>query len=170
MKPIIRSLSALLACVLLCCALLCACGQKEPPRTEVCTVSITCGTILDNMSHLTAGKESLVPADGVLLPVTEAAFAEGETVFDLLQRVCRDNDIPMESSWSPLYNSAYIEGIANLYEFDCGALSGWMYSVNGAYPNYGCSKYVLHDGDVVCWVYTCDLGEDVGGGQAASGE
>lgn len=42
-----------------------------------------------------------------------------------------------------MYNSAYIEGINNLYEFDCGSLSGWMYKVNEWFPNYGCSRYVL---------------------------
>ena len=61
-------------------------------------------------------------------------------------------------------NSAYVEGINNLYEFDVGSLSGWMYSVNGWFPNYGCSRYALQNGDVVNWVYTCDLGYDVGGG------
>ena len=58
----------------------------------------------------------------------------------------------------------YIQGINNLYEFDVGSLSGWMYSVNGWFPNYGCSRYALQYGDVVYWVYTCDLGYDVGGG------
>ena len=53
--------------------------------------------------------------------------------------------------------------IANLYEFDVGELSGWMYKVNGWFPNYGCSRYLLADGDNVEWVYTCDLGSDVGG-------
>lgn len=32
--------------------------------------------------------------------------------------------IHMESSFTPVYNSAYIEGIHNLYEFDVGKLSG----------------------------------------------
>ena len=36
-------------------------------------------------------------------------------------------------------------------------------------PNYGCSRYTVQPGDVICWVYTCDLGQDVGGG-AAVGE
>ena len=40
-------------------------------------------------------------------------------------------------------------------------------NVNGWFPNYGCSRYGLKDGDVICWVYTCDLGNDVGGGYAA---
>ena len=37
-----------------------------------------------------------------------------------------------------------------------------MYKVNGWFPNYGCSSYYLKDGDVIEWVYTCDLGKDVG--------
>ena len=69
----------------------------------------------------------------------------------------------MEYMDTPGYGSAYIEGIHNLYEFDVGELSGWMYSVNGRFPNYGCSQSILQDGDVVCWVYTCDYGADVGG-------
>ena len=105
-----------------------------------------------------------MPDDGVLLPAAEVTFSQGESVYDVLQRVCRENKIHMESSFTPVYNSAYIEGIGNLYEFDVGSGSGWMYAVNGWYPNYGCSRYVLQDGDTVEWVYTCDLGQDVGGG------
>ena len=44
-----------------------------------------------------------------------------------------------------------------------GPLSGWMYRVNGEFPNKGCSDYELKDGDVIEWVYTCDLGQDIGG-------
>ena len=78
--------------------------------------------------------------------------------------------IHMESTWTPAYNSAYIEGIGNLYEFDCGAESGWMYAVNGWFPNYGCSQYALQDGDTGTWVYTCELGRDVGSGGWTEGE
>ena len=129
-----------------------------------CTISISCATILDNWDKCADSKKPLVPDDGVLLPATEVTFSQGESVYDVLQRVCRENRIHMESSFTPVYNSAYIEGIGNLYEFDVGSESGWMYAVNGWYPNYGCSRYVLQDGDTVEWVYTCDLGQDVGGG------
>ena len=60
------------------------------------------------------------------------------------------------------YGSVYVQGINYLYEFSCGPLSGWMYKVNEVFPNYGSSKYELEDGDVISWVYTCDLGRDVG--------
>ncbi len=134
-----------------------------------CTISISCATILDNMDYCKEEKKELVPEDGWILKETQATFYEGESVFNVLQRVCKQNKIHMEFSNTPMYNSAYIEGINNLYEFDVGELSGWMYKVNDWFPNYGCSRYQLKDGDVVCWVYTCDLGYDVGGGYAVGG-
>ena len=129
-----------------------------------CTISISCETILDNMDKCAESKKALVPEDGIILPATEVTFSDGESVYDVLQRVCKANKIHMESSFTPVYNSAYIEGIHNLYEFDVGKLSGWMYAVNGWFPNYGCSRYQLKNGDVVEWCYTCDLGEDLGSG------
>ena len=141
----------------------------EPDNVEVdtdtsltCTISISCATILDNMELCAENKRPLVPSDGVVLPTTSVTFSEGESVYDVLQSVCRSYNIHMESSWTPLYNSAYIEGINNLYEFDVGKKSGWMYKVNGWFPNYGCSRYQVQNGDTICFVYTCDLGADVG--------
>ena len=127
-----------------------------------CTFSIECSTILNNWDNLKESKAEFVPADGWILYPSEVEFYEGETVFDVLKRVCNEAGIQMESEWTPMYNSYYVSGINNLYEFDCGKDSGWMYAVNGWYPNYGCSKYTLEDGDTVEWRYTCDLGRDVG--------
>ena len=126
-------------------------------------LEIRCDTILDNMSKLRSGKEELVPDDGVIFQRKKVLFYEGETVFDVLQRETKGNRIHMEHVFTRIYNSVYVQGINNLYEFDCGELSGWMYSVNDWVPNYGCSRYVLKSGDDILWAYTCDLGEDVGG-------
>ena len=136
--------------------------EVDKGTTYTCTFSIECSTILNNLDQLDPDKLECVPSNGVILAKTTVTFYEGESVFDVLQRLCKEKGIHMESSWTPIYNSAYIEGIHNLYEFDCGELSGWMYRVNGWYPNYGCSRYQLKQGDVVEWRYTCDLGEDVG--------
>jgi len=151
-------------------AMLTGCGDRNAAPAaadaDTCTISISCAAILDNEALCDTEKWELVPADGWILPLTEVGFSEGESVFDVLQRVCREQKIHMEFENTPVYDSAYIEGIANLYEFDVGPLSGWMYSVNDWFPNYGCSRYQICDGDVICWVYTCDLGYDVGGGYA----
>lgn len=134
--------------------------------TLTCTFSIECSTILDNMDKLTAGKEEFVPSNGLILAPSSVTFTKGESVFDILQRVCKEAGIHMESANSPGYDTDYIEGINQLYEFDCGELSGWMYSVNGWFPNYGCSKYSVEDGDVIKLIYTCNLGKDVGDNSA----
>ena len=156
-----RTLGLLLCLLLLLCT---ACGDRTQNDTGDlhCTVTIECTTVLAHMDDLSPGKAEIVPADGVLLPETTVAFSEGDMVFDVLQRVCRAQGIHMESNWTPAYNSAYIEGIGNLYEFDCGELSGWMYSVNDKFPNKGCSEYKPEAGDQICWIYTCDLGSDIG--------
>lgn len=135
----------------------------DTSEAKTCNITILCDTILDNMDNLTAGKEAYVPSNGVILDTSTVEFTEGETVFDVLKRVCEYTGIQLEYSWTPMYDSYYIEGINNLYEFDCGNESGWMYKVNGWFPNYGCSKYMLEDGDTIVWCYTCNgLGADVG--------
>ena len=55
----------------------------------------------------------------------------------------KEPGIQISSKYTPLYNSYYVEGINQLYELDCGKNSGWMYSVNGTFPNYGASAYKL---------------------------
>ena len=144
-------------------------GAAISDTAYTCTLSISCATILNHMDWLDPEKVELVPEDGWILEPTEVTFYEGESVFNVLQRTCKQQGIHMEFENTPMYNSAYIEGIHNLYEFDCGELSGWMYKVNEWFPNYGCSRYQLQDGDVVCWEYTCDLGVDVGGFGATGG-
>lgn len=129
----------------------------------VCTLSVRC----DNAVGKTSAKSAVVPTDGVIYAEREVAFNEGESVFNVLVREMKKNKIHLEFVNTPIYNSAYIEGIGNLYEFDCGELSGWMYRVNGEFPNYGCSRCMLKPGDRVEWVYTCDLGKDVGGAYSA---
>ena len=140
----------------------------DTKKSYTCTFSIECASVLDNLDDLASEKQDALPVGGIILPKTTVTFYEGESVYDVLQRVCENNGIRIDASWTPLYNSAYVEGIGGLYEFDCGADSGWMYRVNGWYPNYGCSRYQLEQGDVVEWRYTCDLGADIGGGYAVN--
>lgn len=137
--------------------------MKEEDTQNLCTITIRCDTILNNTDKLEEAKAPYVPEDGVILPVITVEFMEGETVFDVLKRVCEASDLQIEYSWTPLYDSYYVEGINHLYEFDCGFESGWMYEVNDGFPNYGSSAYEVKPGDKIEWKYTCTgLGTDVG--------
>lgn len=137
-------------------------NDSSAPYVKSCTVSIECKTILSNMETIKPQKKSLVPADGVILSPQKIALRDGDTVFDVLNRITKKNKIHMEFSTTPGYNSKYIEGIGNIYEKDCGELSGWMFSVNGEFAQTGASNITVSDGDKISFVYTCDLGNDVG--------
>ncbi len=132
-----------------------------------CTLSVRCDTILDNTDKLSAEKINIIPDDGIVFPETEVKFSDGESAFDVLQRELKNSNIHMEFQKTAAYNTVYVEGIANIYQFDCGELSGWTYSVNDKFPNYGCSDYKLQDGDDLKFLYTCDMGTDVGADYAA---
>ena len=114
-------------------------------QTYTCTISINCDNILKNWNMLDKSKQSCVPTDGWILKEVEVEFKKGQTVFDVLKDITKKKSIQLEYSFTALYGSYYIEGIHNLYEFDCGELSGWEYCVNGKFPAFGCSKYVLKD-------------------------
>ncbi|GGG81875.1 DUF4430 domain-containing protein [Paenibacillus radicis (ex Gao et al. 2016)] len=134
------------------------------------TLSVSAASILDHMDSFNKDKLEVLPEDGIIYKEQKVTFYEGESVFDVLLREMKKNKIHMEFEMTPIYNSNYIEGINNIYEFDCGELSGWMFKVNGWFPNYGASRYALKDGDKIEWVYTCDLGRDVGGYSAGAGD
>jgi len=138
----------------------------ETGKELTVTLIISLASVLGNMDKLPEGKAGLIPDDGILLRET-VVFYEGESVFNVLRRETRKHKIHLESTNMPFYNSAYIEGIGNIYEFDAGEGSGWIYSVNKHFPDFGCSRYILETGDVIQWLYTCDRGVDVGGASAA---
>ena len=138
--------------------------QEEDNTTSTgsCTLTIQCHTLLDNLDNVKESKKKYVPASGVILKKTKVTFTEGETVYDILKRTCKTAGIQLEVSYSGGYGSYYVEGIGHLYEFDCGRESGWVYSVNGRQPNYGCSSCVVQEGDNIVWSYTCSgMGKDV---------
>ena len=137
-------------------------AESAPPKKYdyTCLFEIECRTILSNMDKLSKDKKECVPNDGVLFSA-ETGFDKGESVYDILKRVCDENGIQLETSYSPAFATRYIEGIGNLYEFDCGTASGWMYTVNGEYMNYGCSSCIVSDGDKIAIRYTCNMGNDL---------
>lgn len=138
--------------------------KPKNPEPVTVTLEIRCDTLSQNMDRLeNPAIKDYIPEDGTILARTTYKGTTDNTVFDALNTLCRNNDIQLEFSYTPLYASYYIEGINYLYEFDAGPQSGWMYKVNEWFPNYGCSSYYLHDGDSIVWCYTCEgLGTDVG--------
>ena len=82
-----------------------------------CTISISCATILNNLDLCDPEKVELVPEDGWILEPVAVTFYEGESVFNVLQRTCKQLKIHMEFMNTPIYNSALLKEFITL-EFD----------------------------------------------------
>lgn len=126
-----------------------------------CSLTISCSTIFDNIDDFNSDKISILPDGGLIYENSEIIFNEGDSVFDVLLSAMTAEKIHMEYVATAGTNSVYIEGIANIYEFDCGSLSGWIYAVNGVSYNYSCSEYFLQNGDEIQFLFTCSLGSDL---------
>ena len=129
------------------------------PNNKTVTIAISCKTAINNGLNKKPGFSHL-PSNGIILQNMKVEFNEGDTVFDILVKITRKKGIHMEYRGSG--SNTYIEGMNNLYEFDGGSNSGWMYSVNGVYPNYGVGAYKVKSSDVIKFNYTCNLGADLG--------
>ncbi len=132
--------------------------QEEPKHPVEVTIEIRCDTILGKEpTSETMDVEAVVPKDGIILEQTTVSMNENDSVYELLEQVCKQEGITLESQ-----GQSYIEGIGQLYEYDYGKLSGWVFVINGKVASESCADYELKDGDEIIWCYSCDLGKDIG--------
>ncbi|MDY6038722.1 MAG: DUF4430 domain-containing protein [Eubacterium sp.] len=120
------------------------------------SIEIRCDELSKHKEALTdKALKSYIPDDGVIVAKTEYKITENKTtVMDILQKSCKENDVQIEEK------DGYIRGINYLYEFSAGKKSGWMYTVNGKFPNYGSNEVYLKDGDKIIWLYTIDYDKE----------
>lgn len=126
------------------------------------TVLAECSTVLSHMDIIdpAVNPPEVVPEDGVIIARCEVSLPEGATAFDALAAAARKQRVRVDYTGSAY--GTYVRGIGYVTEFGFGELSGWMYTVNGEFPDVSVSDRVLGSGDVVEFRYTCDLGRDVG--------
>lgn len=72
---------------------------------------------------------------------------KGASVYTVLTQLASQNGLSVSGT------KIYVKGIGDLFEKQHGSLSGWMYSVNGVYPNKSCGYYYLDNNDSVVWRY-----------------
>ncbi len=132
-----------------------AAAPAEQSKERSCTLLISCSDILKNKDKFSADQLSIVPENGLIYEKSSISFQDGDTVFDVLVRETKANNIQMEYVASPVYQTNYIKGIDNIYEKSFGSNSGWMFAVNGKQPPVGSSSYKLKSGDKIQWLYVC---------------
>ncbi len=127
--------------------------EKQTKAENACYITIDCSSILSKTDNLKEGHEDFVPQNGIILKKTKCIFNDGDSVFNILEKVCSENGIRL-SARDTVYG-IYVVGINNLDEFDCGTASGWVYTVNGKSPSYTCGKYKVSVGDEIVFKYVC---------------
>ena len=81
---------------------------------------------------------------------------KGSTVYDVFTEALQDAGLTSTGAASGYVRSITAPSILGGYtlsEFDNGAGSGWMFTVNGTHDNYALDEHVLQNGDRIVWHY-----------------
>ncbi|MHC0039585.1 S-layer homology domain-containing protein [Pseudoneobacillus sp. C159] len=104
--------------------------------------------------------------NGASMYAKTVVIEENDTAYSVLVKAIGKKNITSR----PFNGSVYIMGINGLEELDHGPGSGWMYRVNGVFPKVFAGQLHLKDGDTLEWLYTTNLGKDIGATEPDSSE
>lgn len=96
----------------------------------------------------------------VMAPPTKVAITNTSTALSASVDGLKANKLAFQTSGSGA--GTYVTSIGGLAQQANGPLSGWLYKVNNVFPDEGPATYRVKPGDTITWVYTNDLGKDVG--------
>lgn len=119
--------------------------QPDPPKKK---------EQVDTVTVKVVGPEE----KGVILQGAKVLIKEGDTVLSSLIAAAKANGFSVEYTGSG--SMAYIEGIANIYEFDYGPTSGWLCYLNGQALPKSSGTIKVKNGDLIEWKYTKDFGAE----------
>ena len=115
--------------------------------------------------------------NGITTEAQTVPVVAGENGMGALANYAAMNEIVATDSVGNQITSetSYLDAIAGVNSYNAGTYTywgytspsgGWMFSVNRGgdiqFPNIAANTFHLMPGDVVTWVYSCDLGADVG--------
>lgn len=86
-------------------------------------------------------------------------FNHEDNIPDNLREILESNGFSVDTAWKQDV----------LGEFDYTFGSGWMYCVDGVFPNVGFSDHYIQDGEVIRVQFTLSFGAEIGGSGAMGG-
>lgn len=122
------------------------------PKTVSVTVSVTCKNAVGS-NDLNAG--IVLPPDGILLQSIQLTLSAGQSVFEALSAACKQQNLYFGYRSSSY--GKYVERIGPIGEKDCGAKSGWTYTVDGVTPPLSADYYKLKKNAVIEWVFVTHI-------------
>ncbi|ACV62816.1 Ig domain protein group 2 domain protein [Desulfofarcimen acetoxidans DSM 771] len=150
--------------------------QAASPAIVLNEVSPDLGTVkvrvMDNVQRLAGDMPNISPAYrepfGEILPWTEVKITGGLTIRGALEKALAAKGITAYGAESylsgigPVISEDGSRTVDKLSEFSSGNKSGWMVTLNDWFINAGANTFMVKDGDIIEWCYTCDLGADLG--------
>lgn len=131
--------------------------SEQPEKTPVGTVTVSIQDMIP-----TPDGEDWPEAKGVILKNTNVSIYEEDSMMDAIVRACEENGIKISLNAS----KTYITAVDGLEQFDRGAASGWMGTLNGWFTDKGFASFTVAggtfaDGDVITLEYTTNYGSDL---------
>lgn len=120
-------------------------------------IQIRCDNVAEAMDTLKdPALAEYIPEDGIAMARLKYIAAEGDSVLQILEKICSNNNIEVKKDKDGL-----IESIGYLKNGDCGEDSGWVYMVNGKLMDENPADVKVTDGDEIVWTFTLNGGRDV---------
>ena len=109
---------------------------------------------------------------GVLIEPTQVPYEKGDSIAKVTVRLLDALDIGYTYTGT-VENAFYLATLENFKlsdgtvvdsfgEFDSGAGSGWMITLNNWFINRSTADFDVEDGDYIKWQNTCQIGADIG--------
>lgn len=108
---------------------------------------------------------------GTIISSTRVPFKAYDTIASVTLRLLKEKGFTADYVGDE-YSNFYLAAIGDFTakgkyyesfgEFDAGKDSGWMITWDDWFINKGASEFMVKDGDVIKWQYTCQLGADIG--------
>ena len=99
--------------------------------------------------------------DAWILPTVVRDLPEGTTAFEVFKQVLAANGYTYDAKGSYVRAVIAPDG-TKVAELSKGQYSGWMYRVNGEFPDTYMGAYELEDGDVIEVFFTADYTKETG--------
>ena len=99
--------------------------------------------------------------DAWILPTVVRDLPEGTTAFEVFKQVLAANGYTYDAKGSYVRAVIAPDG-TKVAELSKGQYSGWMYRVNGEFPDTYMGAYELEDGDVIEVLFTADYTKEPG--------
>ena len=129
-------------------------GKEDAANVHI---QIRCDEVAEAPEMLTdPALAEYIPEDGIALARLKYIAKEGDSVLQILEKICKNNNIEVKKTEDGL-----IEAIGYLKNGDCGEGSCWAYTVDGKLMSDNPADCKVKGGEDIVWTFALNGGSDI---------